>query len=104
MSHPIATFFGQLRAVFRRETLPPPEPERPHRRRVDGLARLLFAVEPLPTEHAAPARRRRSLLALVFAPEHLALEPPLPRHRSRWLSWLLLPERLDGERSPADDD
>ncbi len=104
MSHPLATFLRELRTVFARETLPPAEPERRPGTRGAGLARLLFAPEPLPVEEAAPARRRTSLLALLFAPERLAVEPPLPRRRSRWLSWLLLPERLDGDPDRPDVD
>lgn len=84
MSHPLAKSLRRLaRTVFGQETLPPPDPE-PVGRGADGgrpgLARLLFAPEPLP------------------------LDPELPRRRSRWLAWLFLPERLDRgpQRPPVD--
>lgn len=95
MSHLAASLFRQLRTVLAWETLPPAEPERTPRHERFGLARLLFSLEPLPLEPAAPARRRRSLLAMALAPEPLPKDPEPPRRRSRWLSWLFLPERVD---------
>jgi hypothetical protein len=60
-----------LRAALRIERLPPALAQE-RARRGPGLARALFAVEPL------------------------ALDPELPaRRRAPWLRWLFVPERLD---------
>ena len=82
------------RKIFAAEHLPEPGPEPAPRERRSAL-RLLFSLEPLPTD-PPQAPRRRGFLSHLFAPEPLPRDPPLPpRRRARWLRWIFVPEALD---------
>ncbi|BDG05468.1 hypothetical protein AMOR_44640 [Anaeromyxobacter oryzae] len=98
MTKKAAAILSQLRKVFALEPLPPP-PERTLAppRTTRGVARFLFAPEPLAREPERPPRARRGALRLLFAVETLppASGPATPRRRGRWLRWLFAPEPLD---------
>jgi hypothetical protein len=87
-----------LRSIFTVERLPAGLDEAsraPGPRPGGGLARALFAAEPLPLEPVAE-RPRRGLVRMLFAIEPLPIDPPpQPRRRTRWLRWLFGPEPLD---------
>ncbi len=98
MHRRLSALVSLARAALVREELPPPPPREtavPHR---GALLRTVLAREALPEDPVPPrpAHARPSLVHLLFAPEPLPLDPPAPpRRRSRWLAWLLRPERLD---------
>ena len=105
MSHPLASVLAQLRTIFAREELPPPQAEAPPSgREGGGILRLLFGVEALPSEAPLSRTERRGLLPLLFAPEPLPREPELSpgRARTSWLRMLFLPERIGRDPDPPE--
>jgi hypothetical protein len=86
-----------LRLTFARESLGPASAsERRAPRPAGRFLRVLFAVEPLPMDPPAPARRAGLSLRAFLAPEPLPEDPvpPAARHRSR-LAAFFAPEKLD---------
>jgi hypothetical protein len=96
MADRFSSILDGFRAALRRERLPVPMPPEPAHDRAPSVLRLIFARETLPLDPVAVAVPRRGNLSLIFATERLDQGAPVPSpRRSRWLAWLIRPEKLD---------